>query len=77
MVAHVKYPQIMLKTIEIWDMSTHCLLGKTCPFIIIVGTQTNVSTLLAHVGSCDFWHLHSTHLSHLSLVFDKSCGFYG
>ena len=50
MVAHVKYPQIMLKTIEIWDMSTHCSIGKTCSFIIIVGTQTTVSTLsLCHV----------------------------
>ena len=39
-VAYIKYLQIMLKTIEICDMSTHCLLGKTRPFIIIVGTQT-------------------------------------
>ena len=31
--------------------------------------------LLAHVRSCDFWHLHSIHLSHLCLVFDNSCGF--
>ena len=45
MVAHMKYPQIMLKIIEIWDMSTHFSLGKTCPFTIILGTQTIVSKL--------------------------------
>ena len=38
-------PHIMLKTIKIWDMSTHCSLGKTCPIIIIIVTQTIVSTL--------------------------------
>ena len=41
----LRYCETCLKTIEIWDMSKHCSLGKTCPFIIIVGTQTTVSTL--------------------------------
>ena len=36
---------LYIKTIEIGDMSTRCSHGQTCSFIIIVGTQTTVSTL--------------------------------